>query len=290
MSAFATVGDVYADGISLIFDGEEAPTEKHYKCNTSVIFHAGDRVRILEDSGTFVVEYVVGVPMDPDNELHGLPTGGSTGQVLAKVSDDAYDAAWADANGIPAGGNANQVLRKKTNNDYSVEWADPNGLPVGGSAGQYLKKTGTADGAAEWSDINGVLPKGGSSGQVLIKDSGYTDYSVKWGDIPGALPKGGSSGQVLIKDSSYTDYSVKWGTISGTLPTGGSTGQVLAKSGSGNYVVKWQDVLAKSVANQIDATSETYAIQLRTTSKYSSKPVFQIRMGSSGTWYTLTTE
>lgn len=99
MSGFATVGEVYDDGLTLIFDGEEAPTEKHYKCNTSVIFHAGDRVRILEDSGTFVVEYVVGVPMDPDNELHGLPTGGSTGQVLAKVSDDAYDAAWADANG-----------------------------------------------------------------------------------------------------------------------------------------------------------------------------------------------
>lgn len=145
MSGFATVGEVYDDGLTLIFDGEEEPTEKHYKCNTSVIFHAGDRVRILEDSGTFVVEYVVGVPMDPDSELHGLPTGGSTGQVLTK-------------------------------------------------------------------------------------------------------------------------------------------------SGSGNYVVKWQDVVAKSVANQIDATSATYAIQLRTTSKYGSKPVFQIRMGSSGTWYTLTTE
>ena len=77
-----------------------------------------------------------------------------------------------------------------------------------------------------------------------------------------------------------------WATLAviySTLPTGGSTGQVLTKSGSGNYVVKWQDVVAKSVANQIDATSATYAIQLRTTSKYGSKPVFQIRMGSSGT-------
>ena len=47
MSGFATVGEVYDDGLTLIFDGEEEPTEKHYKCNTSVIFHAGDRVRIL---------------------------------------------------------------------------------------------------------------------------------------------------------------------------------------------------------------------------------------------------
>ena len=260
MSGFATVGEVYDDGLTLIFDGEEEPTEKHYKCNTSVIFHAGDRVRILEDSGTFVVEYVVGVPMDPDSELHGLPTGGSTGQVLAKASDNAYDATWTDAHGIPAGGSSHQILRKSSNENHAVEWADPIGLPTGGSIGQYLKKTGTGDGAAAWSAVDGILPKGGSSGQVLIKNS------------------------------SYTDYSVKWGTISGTLPTGGSTGQVLTKSGSGNYVVKWQDVVAKSVANQIDATSATYAIQLRTTSKYGSKPVFQIRMGSSGTWYTLTTE
>lgn len=59
---FATIGQVYADGVSLIFDGQEEPTEKHYKCNTSIIFSAGDRVKILSDSGTYVVEYVVGAP------------------------------------------------------------------------------------------------------------------------------------------------------------------------------------------------------------------------------------
>lgn len=59
---FATVGDVYDDGLSLIFDGQENATEKHYKCNTSVDFKAGDRVKIMQDSGTYVVEYVVGTP------------------------------------------------------------------------------------------------------------------------------------------------------------------------------------------------------------------------------------
>ena len=60
--SFATVGAVYSDGLSLIFDGSPVATEKHYKCNTSVVFKAGDRVKIFADSGTYVVEYIVGVP------------------------------------------------------------------------------------------------------------------------------------------------------------------------------------------------------------------------------------
>lgn len=59
---FATVGAKYADGLSLIFDGETEPSEKHYKCNTSVTFSAGQRVKIFKDSGTYIVEYVVGNP------------------------------------------------------------------------------------------------------------------------------------------------------------------------------------------------------------------------------------
>lgn len=58
----ATVGAVYTDGLTLIFDGQEAATEKHYKCNTSVTFKAGDRVKVVRISGSYVVEYVVGAP------------------------------------------------------------------------------------------------------------------------------------------------------------------------------------------------------------------------------------
>lgn len=58
----ATVGTVYADGIGLIFDGADEQTAKHYKCNTSVVFQAGDRVKITKISGTYVVDYVVGNP------------------------------------------------------------------------------------------------------------------------------------------------------------------------------------------------------------------------------------
>ena len=60
--SFATVGTVYDDGIALIFNGAAEESLKHYKCNTCVKFVAGQRVRIIEDSGTYVVEYPVGAP------------------------------------------------------------------------------------------------------------------------------------------------------------------------------------------------------------------------------------
>lgn len=60
---FATVGNVYPDGVSLIFDGETTETQKHYLCNTSVLFAAGDRVKVSSIDGTYIVEYVVGKPI-----------------------------------------------------------------------------------------------------------------------------------------------------------------------------------------------------------------------------------
>lgn len=61
-SGFATVGEIFADGITLIFDGQTTASEKHYKCNAFEVFAAGQRVKIAKDSGTYVVEYPVGEP------------------------------------------------------------------------------------------------------------------------------------------------------------------------------------------------------------------------------------
>ena len=59
---FATIGTKYSDGLSLIFDGQTEESAKHYKCNTSITFSAGQRVKIIKDSGTYIVEYPVGNP------------------------------------------------------------------------------------------------------------------------------------------------------------------------------------------------------------------------------------
>lgn len=56
---FATVGTVYADGVTLIFDDTDSESTKHYKCNKSITFTAGDKVKIYKTSGTYVVEYAI---------------------------------------------------------------------------------------------------------------------------------------------------------------------------------------------------------------------------------------
>lgn len=123
---FATVGAVYSDGVTLIFDGQEAATEKHYKCNTTILFNAGDRVKIASDSGTYVVEYIVGLP----GADAPVPKGGSSGQVLAKKSSTDGDVEWknitqSNTGKLPTGGTTGQYLKKKSNSDYDAEWSTP---------------------------------------------------------------------------------------------------------------------------------------------------------------------
>ena len=119
---FATVGEVYADGVSLIFDGETEPSEKHYLVNTSIVFHAGDRVKIAKDAGTYVCEYVVGAP--GATAPHELPAGGSANQALRKTSATDYDAAWKDVHEIPSGGSTGQALVKKSGTNYDAQWEE----------------------------------------------------------------------------------------------------------------------------------------------------------------------
>lgn len=59
---FATVGEIFSDGLSLIFDGASEPSKKHYKCNSAIRFSAGQRVKIARISGTYIVEYPIGFP------------------------------------------------------------------------------------------------------------------------------------------------------------------------------------------------------------------------------------
>ena len=156
--SFATVGAVYDDGLSLIFDGDEEPTAKHYLCNTAVTFQAGDRVKIAEDSGTYIVEYVVGTPGGGGTAAHSVPSGGTQGQVLTKSSATDYAYGWAD---VPAE------------------------IPATGTTGYVLTKQSNGFGWAAVPDPAHELPSGGTNGQILTKD-GSTNYQVKWAAAPAA--------------------------------------------------------------------------------------------------------
>lgn len=153
---FATIGEVFEDGVSLIFDGQEYPTEKHYKVNTSIVFKPKDRVKILSDSGTYVVEYVVGKPKstEDDNET-SLPAGGQKGEALVKDSNDDFAVSWGHPTGtLPEGGSSGQVLRKSAATNYKVEWATIHEVPTGGLKSQCLIKETAANFDTTWGNPN----------------------------------------------------------------------------------------------------------------------------------------
>ncbi len=135
---FATVAEIYDDGISLVFDGEESPSEKHYKCNSFVVFEKGDRVRISEDSGTYIVEYPVGNPRKQFEVDYAKEAGN------AKTADSAKSAEKANtANSATTAANAN-ALNNKTESNLSVQTARYFTERHTGSRLGFFNRSGTA--------------------------------------------------------------------------------------------------------------------------------------------------
>ena len=78
------------------------------------IFFASDTKAISRDTGSAW----------EDVTPPAVPTGGATGQLLAKNSSTAFDAGWVAAPvGVPAGGASAQVLTKNSGSDYDLKWA-----------------------------------------------------------------------------------------------------------------------------------------------------------------------
>lgn len=87
--SFATIGDVYDDGISLIFPGAEEASEKHYRANLYCKFAKGQRVYLAKDSGTYVVLFPIGVPGSEEVKADSAKT--------ATKADSATTATKADS-------------------------------------------------------------------------------------------------------------------------------------------------------------------------------------------------
>ena len=180
----ATIGTVESDGVTLIFDGEESPSEKHYKVNVGAQLAAGQRVLVQAVAGSYVVLCAVGAPSSGGS---GIPAGGTNGQLLAKDGSNDYALKWVNApqQYVPSGGTTGQMLVKASNVSYALAWTDPpkNYIPTGGTDGQVLAKRGLSDYALKWADApSNPLPTGGTDGQVLTKN-GSTNYAVKWATI-----------------------------------------------------------------------------------------------------------
>ena len=102
-ASFATIAQVYEDGVTLLFGKEDAPSQKRYRVNSFAVFHAGDRVFLAKDSGTYVVLFPIGTPKasfraDTAAQADTANTAGTAAKANSAVyATNAANAEHADA-------------------------------------------------------------------------------------------------------------------------------------------------------------------------------------------------
>jgi len=115
----------------------------------------------------------------------GVPTGGTTGQVLAKSSNANYALTWATPTAAATWGSITGTLSAQTDLNTALGLKSPIAsptftgtvtIPAGASIAGYLT---TASAATTYAPIAAAVPTGGSTGQVLTKSSA-TNYALTW--------------------------------------------------------------------------------------------------------------
>ena len=189
--SIATVDEVSADGITLVFDGSSSSGGKKYRCNSGVRFVNGDRVRIKRDSGSYLVEYPIGKPMT----RYPIPSGGTDGQLLAKDGTGGYAVKWitpSSSGGLPTGGTKGQVLQKTSSTDYAVEWATAAADRIG-TGTYYVNVTSVTSGCTLTPSTTGRVHLGSSryhfgdlyaEGTVSLCSTGYSSTLGFFGTTP----------------------------------------------------------------------------------------------------------
>ena len=81
--SLATVVQVAEDGLVLDIG------EKHYKCSTGIVFKVGDRVKLIKDSGTYLVAFPIGAPI---TGLHAATADSATSATSATNATNAENA------------------------------------------------------------------------------------------------------------------------------------------------------------------------------------------------------
>lgn len=159
-----------------------------------------------------------------------VPVGGTTGQVLAKVSATDYDLAWVDQTG--GGGGGGDITGASNLGDGDGVWADEaagllrfksleNGdlITLTADSTEILiavTKASQAEAQAGTIDTKAMTPL--RVAEALAALGPAQEFAV---------PAGGTTGQALIKSSS-TDYDFAWTDIE----VGGGTGDVVGPAGS----------------------------------------------------------
>lgn len=137
----------------------------------------------------------------------GIPTGGLTGQILAKASNANYVTKWTNmiSTALFDGGQAGQTLVKNSSEDLDFSWGTIEVLPTGGTSGQALVKDSNVDRDVSWQTLH-EIPDGGIANQVLTKLSNE-NQDVAWMN-PGGGVSQASLDKMDFKTSMYFKASV----------------------------------------------------------------------------------
>lgn len=165
--------------ISEVTQGSGLAIESELDMNNHTIHSLADGVADTDAVNKSQLDTVSG-------SIHSIPSGGTPGQVLAKIDEADYNVTWVNQQGgggsgnVPAGGTTGQVLAKSNDADYQTKWVNqPEGLPTGGTEGQVVTKTANG---AEWVDAP-------SSANAITLDGGkQVITNPKWELTTNATP------------------------------------------------------------------------------------------------------
>lgn len=180
--------------------------------------------------------YYDGYWIDPSTGgAAGVPAGGTTGQLLAKVDGDDYDTEWIDPpQSLPAGGTEGQILVKSTDDDYDTTWADNSAestfFLVRNNTGSTISKGTlvTASGAEPSGRID-VAPfenTGLQDSELLVMgvataniSSGHNGTVMSFGTLRAIDTRGTSASAIAVGDETWAEGDVLYAhpTVDGKL-------------------------------------------------------------------------
>lgn len=130
-------------------------------------------------------------------DLRVMPSGGTTGQVIKKLSDNDYDVGWAnDAEGTGGGDATNLSLGARNATSLVIESSTGNNVTIP-QATTLLAGLFSATDKDKLDTLTAArqMPAGGRDGQILAK-SADTDYATEWIDAS----TGGGLTQEQVQD------------------------------------------------------------------------------------------